>query len=127
MINGASDGLNNFWSIFWLHRSIFLTLVHNNHTPSATASASVSIPGENWDSMLTFSLLCSLQAAALCSQTKMEQTGCTHTRMICVRRTPRTRLTCSWVRREEAAFYQQDLTFLNIVPHYTHGSLLPFL
>lgn len=28
-INALSDGLDNFWSIFWLHRPIFLTLVLN--------------------------------------------------------------------------------------------------
>lgn len=88
VINGLSDGLNNFWSIFWLHRAIFPTLVLN-YTIIAlhrlTASASVSVPGENWDSILTFSLFCSLRAAALCLRTKKEQTVCVRARMIHVR------------------------------------------
>lgn len=64
-INALSDGLNNFWSIFWLHGPIFLTRVLNYtiitlHRLTASASVSVSVPGENWDSILTFPLLCSL-------------------------------------------------------------------
>lgn len=62
-INALSDGLNNFWSIFWLRGPIFPTLVLNYSIITLhrlTASASVSVPGENWDSILTFPLLCSL-------------------------------------------------------------------
>lgn len=70
-INGSSDGLNNFWSFFFcLHGPVLLTLVLNYTIITLhrlTASASVSVPGENWDSILTFSLFCSLPAAALCS------------------------------------------------------------
>lgn len=29
VINGSSDGLNNFWNIFWLYRAVFPTLVLN--------------------------------------------------------------------------------------------------